>query len=246
MASGDVLASSRPIEWRVVPTGVLALGIEEEGLVAPEDFISVGHLSWTPCSWVRTTDGRRDSSGDLGVTDWSRWVGAGGSTRSSADSGPAHHERGCAGVGVAQCAGRSQTLSSRDLGRETRRNGRDLARVPGCAQPGPRAAGVPAEDVGMTGWGRPGRVGCFGIVVRHGPPKTADRLTTNGGCPPGVARKARSLGVPRDDSGALGGYLWSGRASSWVTAVDLMVMAVRRSGTGSGRVGEGFEGEVVG
>ena len=135
------------------------MGIEEEGLVAPEDFISVGHLSWTPCSWVRTTDGRRDSSGDLGVTDWSRWVGAGGSTRSSADSGPAHHERGCAGVGVAQCAGRSQTLSSRDLGRETQGNGCDLARVPGCAQPGPRAAGSRLKTPGwrcgisLSGWG---------------------------------------------------------------------------------------------
>ena len=42
----------------------------------------------------------------------------------------------------------------------------------------------------------------------------------------------------RDDGEAteeLAGHLWSGRAWDWVTAVDLMVMAARRSGTGSGR-----------
>ena len=40
---------------------------------------------------------------------------------------------------------------------------------------------------------------------------------------------------------AFADYLWSGRASAWVRVVDLTVMAVRRSGTGSGRVVRGVK-----
>ena len=41
---------------------------------------------------------------------------------------------------------------------------------------------IPAEDAGMTA-GLPWRVGCWGVVVRHGLPGTTDRLTTNGWVP---------------------------------------------------------------
>ena len=84
---------------------------------------------------------------------------------------------------------------------------------------------VPAEDAGMTGWGWPGRVGCLGVWFD-------------------TARRRRRTGSPRTGVGHVGllaGHLWSGRASAWVRVVDLMVMAVRRSGTGSGRVVRGVK-----
>ncbi len=90
-------------------------------------------------------------------------------------------------------------------------------------------------------WGREDGVGCR--IQGCGSTRPSERLrvgsprTVRGGS---HGRKARLLGGPRSDNG-LAGYLWSGRASAWVRVVDLTVMAVRRSGTGSGRVVRGVK-----
>ena len=98
----------------------------------------------------------------------------------------------------------------------------------------------------MTLRDQPERVGCLGVWFDTAFRKTSGRLTTNGGCPPGVARKARSLGVPRDDIEGLAGHLWSGRGVLLGEGGGFDGHGGEAVGDGFGEGGEGGEGEVVG